>query len=318
MRAQPHYGLQRDAKLAAWGSQAPENARERLKMKIKRFGALLAAGALALGLAGAAFAQGYPTPGQLGFQPAATDIAEEIHSFHTLILWIITAISLFVLALLGIVAFRFNEKANPVPSKTTHHAMLEVAWTVIPVMILVIIAIPSFRLLTHELTFPEADVTVKATGNTWYWAYEYPKDQGGGFGFDSNIKPDDKLDFAAGDMRLLSVDNELVLPVGKVVRMQVTAASGGMHGFVIPSFGVQISAVPGRLNEVWFKVNKEGVYYGECSNICGQNHAFMPIVARVVSADQYAQWLGEAKKKFASNEHTPIELAGDPVVSQQH
>ena len=242
---------------------------------------------------------GYAEPGQIYFQTPVTPIAREMYNFHDLLMVIITIVSLFVLALLIYVMVRFNEKANPVPSKTTHHALLEVVWTIVPVLILVIIAVPSFRLLNHQLILPKGDVTVKVTGKQWYWSYEYPKDQGGGFGFDSLMKPEKEL--KPGDLRLLAVDNEAVVPVGKTIRVQVTAADV-IHSFTVPSFGVRIDAVPGRLNETWFKAEKEGVYYGQCSKICGKDHAFMPIAFRVVSEQQYAAWLVEAKKKYASAE----------------
>jgi cytochrome c oxidase subunit 2 len=177
--------------------------------------------------------------------------------------------------------------------------LLEVAWTVIPVLILVFIAIPSFRLLAHQLIIPQADVTIKVTGNQWYWSYAYPPDQGGGFSFDSILIPDDQIDPAKGQIRLLSVDNEAVVPVGKKVRLQVTA-SDVIHSFTIPSFGVRIDAVPGRLNETWFQAERPGIYYGQCSKICGKDHAFMPIAFRVVSEKDYADWLAQAKKKYAA------------------
>lgn len=246
---------------------------------------------------------GYAEPGQIVMQAAETPIAREMHFFHNAILMpIITIVSLFVLALLIYVMVRFNEKANPTPSKTTHNAMLEVVWTIVPVLILVVIAVPSFRLLNHQLILPKGDITVKVTGKQWYWSYEYPKDQGGGFGFDSLMKPENEL--KPGDLRLLAVDNEAVVPVGKTIRVQVTAADV-IHSFTIPSFGIRIDAVPGRLNETWFKAEREGVYYGQCSKLCGKDHAFMPIAFRVVSEQQYAAWLAEAKKKYAS--------AGGPV-----
>jgi cytochrome c oxidase subunit II len=243
---------------------------------------------------------GYPAPGEIGMQMANSPIAEEIHFFHNdILLPIITIISLFVAALLVYVVLRFNEKANPTPSRTTHHTLLEVAWTIIPVMILVVIAIPSFRLLTHQLVIPQPDVTVKVTANQWYWSYAYPKDQGGGFSFDSLLKPEDQIDPAKGDIWLLSVDNEAVVPVGKNVLIQVTA-SDVIHSFTVPAFGVRIDAVPGRLNTAWFRAERVGVYYGQCSKICGKDHAFMPIAVRVVSEKDYADWLAQAQKKFAS------------------
>lgn len=250
----------------------------------------------------AAAALGRPVPGQIGFQEPATPIAEYIQWFHdALLLPIIVVISLFVLGLLIYVMVRFNEKANPTPSRTTHHTGLEVAWTVIPVLILVVIAIPSFRLLRDQLVIPPADVTVKASGMQWYWKYEYPKDGAGagGFGFDSYMKPENEIDLAKGDIRLLSVDNEVVVPVNKVVKVQITAGDV-IHSFTVPSLGIRMDAVPGRLNETWFKATKEGLFYGQCSKICGKDHAYMPIAVRVVSEAAYTAWLAEAQKKFAS------------------
>ena len=244
----------------------------------------------------AADSPGHALPGQMGLQEPVTAIAREINSFHDLLLWMCVIISLFVLALLAYVMVRFNEKANPTPSRTTHSTSLEVAWTVIPVLILVVMAIPSFRLLTHQLVLPEADLTIKVTGKQWYWSYDYPKDQGD-FGFDSIIKSDS--DLKPGDIRLLSVDNEAVVPVNKNIRLQVVGADV-IHSFVVPAFGIRIDAVPGRLNETWFKAEREGLYFGQCSKICGKDHAYMPIAVRVVSEQQYQAWAAEAKKKFAA------------------
>jgi cytochrome c oxidase subunit II len=250
--------------------------------------------------------EGHAVPGQMGLQRGITEIAHEMHWFHDqLLLPIITIICLFVLGLLVWVVLKFNEKANPTPSRTTHNSLLEVAWTVVPVLILVVIAIPSFRLLTKQLVLPPADITMKVTGKQWYWTYEYPQDQGGGFSFDSLLKPE--ADLKPGDIWLLSVDNEAVIPVGKTVRLQVTAADV-IHSFVVQSFGARIDAVPGRLNETWFKPEKEGVYYGQCSKLCGKDHAFMPIAFRVVSEQDYAAWLVDAKKKFASDP-APVTVA---------
>jgi cytochrome c oxidase subunit 2 len=254
--------------------------------------------------------EGHAVPGQMGFQRGTTEIAHEMHWFHDwLLLPIITVVCLFVLGLLVWVVLKFNEKANPVPSRTTHNSLLEVAWTIVPVLILVVIAIPSFRLLTKQLVLPDADVTMKVTGKQWYWTYEYPQDQGGGFSFDSLLKPDS--DLKPDEIRLLAVDNEAVVPVGKTIRVQVTAADV-IHSFVVQSFGARIDAVPGRLNETWFKPEKEGIYYGQCSKICGKDHAFMPIAFRVVSQEQYATWLADAKKKYASNS-TPVAVAAADV-----
>lgn len=263
--------------------------------------------ALTLGSGGAALAQtGQPAPWQMNFQTPVTNIAQDVVSFHNLLLWLITAISLFVLFLLVYVCWKFNEKANPVPSKTTHHTWIEVAWTVIPVLILVGISIPSFRILREQLTIPQADVVIKATGHSWYWSYEYPADQGG-FRFESNMVPDDQL--KPGQPRLLAVDNEVVVPVNKIVKVQITAADV-LHNFAVPSFGIRLDAVPGRLNETWFRATREGIYYGQCSELCGNGHPYMPIEIRVVSEQQYAAWLTEAKQKFASTGGSaPVKFA---------
>ncbi len=260
-----------------------------------------AVAALMLGSGGAALAQtGQPAPWQMNFQTPVTNIAQDVVSFHNLLLWLITFISLFVLFLLVYVCWKFNEKANPVPSKTTHHTWIEVAWTVIPVLILVGISIPSFRILREQLTIPKADIVLKATGHSWYWSYEYPADQGG-FRFESNMVPDDQL--RPGQPRLLAVDNEVVVPVNKIVKLQITAADV-LHNFAVPSFGIRLDAVPGRLNETWFKATREGIYYGQCSELCGNGHPYMPIQVRVVSDAQYAAWIEESKKKFAAVDGT--------------
>jgi cytochrome c oxidase subunit 2 len=258
-----------------------------------------------------AFANGGPVSGQTEFQQAVTPIAHELEFFHNWILLpIISSICLLVLGLLIYVVFRFNENANPAPARTTHHPALEVAWTVTPVMILVVIAIPSFRLLTHQLVVPPAEMTIKATGKQWYWTYSYPADLGGGFEFDSTMIPE--ADLKPGDIRLLSVDNEAVVPIGKVVHVQVTAADV-IHAFTVPSFGVRIDAIPGRLNETWFKAEREGIYYGQCSKLCGKDHSDMPIAIRVVSEENYADWLIEARKKFASMNGTPARFVANNV-----
>jgi cytochrome c oxidase subunit 2 len=273
-------------------------------------GARLLGASIALVLADSAWASGVglAEPGQIGFQQAVTPIADEIHWFHdALLMPIITAISLFVLALLAYVIWKFNEKTNPTPSKTTHNTLVEVAWTIIPVVVLVIIAIPSFRLLTNELVIPPADITVKVTASQWHWAYEYPKDQGGGFSFESYMKPENEIKPENGDVRLLSVDNEAVVPVNKTIVLQITAVDV-IHSFIVQSFGVRVDAVPGRLNETWFKADREGVYYGQCSKICGKDHAYMPIAFRVVSEEKYQAWLADAKKKFAAAPN-PVSVA---------
>ena len=282
--------------------------------------AMVWAGSALVGLfaasAASAATYGYAEPGQIGFQKPVTDLARYLEWFHNdILLPIIVVISLFVAGLLGYVMWRFNEKTNPTPSKTTHNTAIEVAWTVIPVIILVLIAIPSFRLLTMQLTIPASDVTIKVTGSQWHWNYTYPKDQGD-FSFDSYMKEEADLKPANGDIRLLAVDNEAVVPVNKVVRLQVTATDV-IHSFVVQSFGVRMDAVPGRLNEIWFKADREGVYYGQCSKICGKDHAFMPIAFRVVSEDAYKAWLGDAKKKFAGTGSANRYAAADGAAARE-
>jgi cytochrome c oxidase subunit II len=239
---------------------------------------------------------GQPSPWEINFQPAATPIMEFIETFHFWLLIIITVVMIFVTILLIYVMIRFNAKSNPKPSKVTHNTLIEVVWTVIPVVILVGIAIPSFRLLYDQLDLPAGDLTVKATGTAqWTWTYSYPDN--GGFSFDSNMLQDNER--KPDQPRLLAVDNELVVPVNKIVRVQVTG-EGIIHSFSVPSFGIKIDAIPGRLNETWFKAEREGIYYGQCSQLCGRNHAYMPIAVRVVSEQAFAAWLEDAKKKYSS------------------
>ncbi|MGA0597916.1 cytochrome c oxidase subunit II [Enterovirga sp. CN4-39] len=269
--------------------------------------ALIAAG-VTTACAGTALAAGIgqPEDWQVGMQQAVTPLAREMQSFHTQLMWIITAIVLFVLALLVIVVVKFNERANPTPSKTSHNTAIEIAWTVVPVLILLLVAIPSFRLLRNQLVIPKADVTIKTTGHSWYWSYEYPADQGGGFTFDANIV--EEKDLKPGQPRLLATDNEVVVPVNKVVRLQTTSADV-IHSWGVPSLGFTMDAVPGRLNEIWFKIEREGVYYGQCRELCGQRHAYMPITVRAVSDAEYANWLAEAKQKFAATTTDGTKLA---------
>lgn len=263
---------------------------------------------LGLGLAAPAFAgDGVPTPWQMTFQTPATAVADFIYVMHDWVNVVIGLITLFVLALLIIVIVRFNEKANPTPSKTTHHVGLEIAWTIIPALILVGIAIPSFRLLKMQVELPKADITVKVVGHQWYWSYEYPKDQGGGFAFDSYMLSREDAQ-KVGQPALLAVDNELVLPVGKTIVLQVIGQDV-IHNFALAAFGVRMDAVPGRLNQTWFKAEREGIFYGQCSRLCGSNHAFMPIAVRIVSEEKYAQFLTDAKKKFASSEADNLKIA---------
>src|SRR6187431_343967 len=261
---------------------------------------------LGLTVAGMALASGgaalgdQPRPWEITLQEAATPVMENIISFHNLLLVIITIITLFVLALLIIVVVKFNAKTNPVPSRTTHNTLIEVAWTLIPVLILVGIAVPSFRLLFLQLDTPKADLTIKATGKQWYWSYSYPDH--GKFEFDSLLAQDKKP-------RLLGVDNEMVVPVNKVIRVQTTGADV-IHAFAVPSFGIKIDSIPGRLNETWFKATKLGMFYGQCSELCGKDHAFMPIAVRVVSDQEFAAWVETAKKKYATNPANSYASAG--------
>jgi cytochrome c oxidase subunit II len=261
-------------------------------------GALLASAATALA------DTGEPSPWGLGLQAAATPVMDEIHRFHNILLIIITLVTVFVLALLVIVMVRFNARANPTPSRTTHNALIEVIWTIAPVIILVCIAVPSFRLLFNELDPPPADLTVKATGKQWYWSYNYPDN--GNFEFDSLLVED--KDLKPGQPRLLTVDNEMVVPVNKVVHVLVTGADV-IHSFAMPSFGIKIDAVPGRLNDTWFKATQEGRFHGQCSELCGKDHAFMPITIRVVNDAEFAAWVEQEKKNAGLTPAAPTTFA---------
>jgi cytochrome c oxidase subunit 2 len=278
-----------------------ERAGHRSLARVVTIAALLGLGATTAMAAGT----GVPEPWQMDMQLPVTDLARQAYRFHQWINWIIVAITLFVAALLGAVIFKFNDRAHPTPSRTTHNTMLEVAWTIVPVLILVAIAIPSFRLMRAQMIIPKSDLTVKAVGHQWYWQYEYPADQGG-FKFESNML--ETKDIKPGQTRLLAVDNEMVVPVGKIVRMQTTAADV-IHNWAVPSFGFKLDSIPGRLNEMWFKAEREGVYYGQCSELCGNGHPYMPIAVRVVSEDAYRAWLDEAKKKYARLDGGDTRLA---------
>jgi len=262
--------------------------------------------AASLVLCGAAYAkEGQPAPWQIGFQPGATPIMDQIRSFHTYVTIIITLIALFVLGLLVYVMARFNEKRNPEPSRTTHNTPLEIAWTVVPVLILVAIAIPSFRLLFAQYDFPKPDLTITATGNQWYWSYEYP-DQG--ISFDSIMVPE--ADLKPGQPRLLTVDREVVVPVNKNVIVGIKS-NDVIHDWAVPAFGVKLDAVPGRLQTTWFRAEREGIYYGQCSELCGRNHAFMPIEVRVVSQAEFDDWLAKTKAAAA------LDSAGKVAAAQE-
>lgn len=245
-------------------------------------------------MSGAAFADGIPTEWQLGFQEAASPSMERITDFHNTLLWVISLISLFVLALLIIVVVKFNEKANPTPSKTTHHTLVEVIWTAVPVIILVWLFIPSYNVMVMNDRVEDADMTLKVTGHQWYWSYEYPDN--GNFTFDALMTADEDLEDKS--RRLMETDNHVVLPVGKKVRLLFTS-DDVLHSWGVPSLGVKLDAVPGRLNETWVEIEKPGMYYGFCSELCGVNHSFMPISIQAVSEDEFNAWVETAKEEFA-------------------
>jgi cytochrome c oxidase subunit 2 len=271
-----------------------------MKVFSRLTGIAVVAGAL-LASAGAAFAGlGHPSPWEMDLQGAASPVMEQISEFHFFLLWVIGAISVFVLALLLIIIVRFNARANPTPSRTTHNTLLEIAWTIVPVIILAAIAVPSFRLLFVELDVPHPDLTVKATGKQWFWSYSYPDN--GNFEFDSILVAD--KDLKPGQPRLLTVDNEMVVPVNKVVHVLVTGADV-IHSFDVLSFGIRIDAIPGRMNETWFKATKMGLFYGQCTELCGKDHAFMPIVVHVVSENDFNAWATQAKQKFSAENGVP-------------
>jgi cytochrome c oxidase subunit 2 len=247
-----------------------------------------------------------PQPWQMGFQPAVSPTMERIQSFHDLLLVIITLISVFVLGLLVYVVWRFSEKRNPTPSKTTHNTLIEVIWTVVPVIILVIIAVPSFKLIYYADQIEDADMTLKAIGRQWYWSYEYPDH--GNFTFDAYMVADDELE--DGQPRLLQTDTAVVLPVDTRIRLLLTA-SDVIHAFAMPSMGLKLDAVPGRVNETWLQINEEGTYYGQCSEICGTGHAYMPIMIKAVSKEAFAEWVEQAKEEYARVDE-PADVA-DPA-----
>jgi cytochrome c oxidase subunit II len=238
-----------------------------------------------------------PVDWQTGFQPPASPVMDQIESFHRELFYIITAVSIFVFILLCIVVWKFRLSVNPTPSKVHHNTLLEVAWTLIPVIILVVIAIPSFKLLYYEAEIPTPDVKIRAIGKQWFWTYEYPGADAG-FSYDS-LGLSDADAKAKGEPRLLGVDNILEVPVNKVVEIETTGADV-IHSWTIQQFGVKMDAVPGRLNHTWFKATQTGTFYGQCSELCGARHAYMPIEVKVVTDAEYAAWLADSKKKFAS------------------
>lgn len=236
----------------------------------------------------------------LNLQNPATEVARDIDSMHFLVLILMAAITIFVAGLLCWVMYRYSEKKNPIPSKTVHNTLIEILWTALPVLILVIIAIPSFRLLYKQEIIPEADITIKAIGHQWYWAYEYPDH--GNFTFDSfMLQSKEELEEDKPYLRMLTTDTKVVVPVGKIVKVLITAGDV-LHSWTVPAFGVKKDAVPGRLNETWFRADKEGIYYGQCSELCGVNHQSMPIEVHVVSEEKFDKWIEESKENFANLE----------------
>ena len=257
------------------------------------------------GATGNAFAGGRSEPWQMGFQTPASPVMERITEFHNLVLFIEVAIVALVLGLMCYIIVRFNAKANPVPTKTTHNTLLEVVWTGVPLLVLIIIAVPSLKLLYYADRIEDAEMTLKVTGNQWFWTYSYPDH--GGFEFDSVIVPDDEL--KAGQPRLLTVDNEVVLPAETNIRLLFTSADV-IHNWGVPSLGLKLDTVAGRINEAWVRINKEGDYYGMCSELCGINHGFMPIHIKAVSKADFAEWVETAKKEFArTGGPAPVRVA---------
>ena len=257
---------------------------------------------------GPSFAQSGPQPWQMNFRPSATPVMDDIVDFHNLLLVIEVLIVLFVLGLMVYICVKFNAKANPVPSKTTHNAFLEVVWTVIPIIILIVITVPSVKLLVFMDKAPKdkVEMTLKVIGHQWYWSYEYP--DAGNLAFDSNIIPDEEIDASKGQIRLLEVDNRIAIPVDTTIRVIMTSEDV-LHNWAVPAFGIKMDTVPGRINEAWIRVPaaRAGVYRGQCSELCGVNHGYMPIVIEAKSKQDFAKWLDKAKKEFA-NETSPVKV----------
>ncbi len=283
-----------------------------LKISAPVLSGLLGMAALCLAFwAGPAAAQGAvgaPQNWGMGLQEAFGPVKDAIHDFNDLVLWIIIIISVFVTALLAYCVWRYRESANPTPSRTSHHTMLEVAWTVVPVLILLIIAIPSFRLIYYQDRARDADITINVQGRQWYWHYAYP--DSGDLAFDSRPIPTE--DLKPGDLRNLAVDEPLVIPVGATVRV-LTTGQDVIHSFFVPSLGVQKYTIPGRTLETWFRADHEGTFYGQCNQICGTNHWFMPIVVKALPPAQFQVWLEDAKKKYATNETAPAVIVAQPA-----
>ena len=270
---------------------------------LAKLGAAAAGVIGALGAVGAAVAQ-QPTDWEVDFQTALSPSMERIVEFNLMVTIIIVIISAFVLGLMAWIVVRYNKKRNPTPSKTTHNTLLEVVWTVVPVIILLIIAVPSFRLLYYTDRIEEADMTLKAIGHQWYWSYEYPDH--GDFTFDALMLEDDELE--EGQPRLLATDEAVVLPVGAKIRL-LTTADDVIHSWAVPALGVKMDSVPGRVNETWFQINREGMYYGQCSELCGTLHGFMPIMIEAVSQEDFDAWVEMAREEFAAAGEGPTALA---------
>ena len=257
---------------------------------------------------GPSFAQSGPQPWQMDFRPSATPVMDDIIDFHNLLLVIEVLIVLFVLGLMVYICVKFNAKANPVPSKTTHNVFLEVVWTVIPIIILIVITVPSVKLLVFMDKAPKekVEMTLKVIGHQWYWSYEYP--DAGDLAFDSNLIPDEEIDASKGQIRLLEVDNRIAIPVDTTIRVLMTS-DDVLHNWAVPAFGIKMDTVPGRINESWIRVPaaRAGVYRGQCSELCGVNHGYMPIVIEAKSKQDFAKWLDKAKKEFA-NDASPVKV----------
>ena len=253
------------------------------------------------------------TDWQLSFQNPATDLMGSVVGLHNIILIVMTLVTLFVLFLLFYVSFRFSAKRNPIPSTTTHNTVVEVLWTAIPIVILVVLAIPSFKLLYQQEKSENYDMTVKVIGHQWYWEYEYPDH--GDFYFESYMVQEQDLE--EGDLRLLTVDNPLVIPANKNIQILITAGDV-LHSWAVPSMGLKTDAVPGRLNETWVNVKEPGIYRGQCSEICGSGHGFMPVVVKVLPEREFMAWANEAKNNYAINEDIEINKPEEEIVISQN
>ena len=253
------------------------------------------------------------TDWQLSFQNPATDLMGSVVGLHNIILIVMTLVTLFVLFLLFYVSFRFSAKRNPIPSTTTHNTVVEVLWTAIPIVILVVLAIPSFKLLYQQEKSENYDMTVKVIGHQWYWEYEYPDH--GDFYFESYMVQD--ADLQEGDLRLLTVDNPLVIPANKNIQILITAGDV-LHSWAVPSMGLKTDAVPGRLNETWVNVKEPGIYRGQCSEICGSGHGFMPVVVKVLPESEFIAWANEAKNNYAINEDIKTNETNEEIIISQN